>query len=142
MLLSGNFSPKKNRFRNRRLGSAAGALGGAAVSGSANAGIHYDLSANAVPGDSIPLLLPIEPDYASAQITLFLDTASGGMAMGEMSFGFGGSSSLQWVGQPGLDAMGMAAMGSSAWHSLLDLNLGDTVEGSLSESYNGEPRAT
>ena len=92
-----------------------------------------------MPGDSIPLLLPIEPDYASAQITLFLDTASGGMAMGEMSFGFGGSSSLQWVGQPGLDAMGMAAMGSSAWHSLLDLNLGDTVDGSLSEAYNGEP---
>ena len=138
-LLSGNLFPEKNRFRNKRLGAAAGALGGVAVSQSAQAGIHHDLGANAGPGDSIPLLLPFQADYANAQINLFLDTASGGMSMGEMSFGFGGASSLQWVGQPGLDSMGMAAMGMDAWHSLLDLNLGDTVDGSLSADYNGQP---
>ena len=64
--------------------------------------------------------------------------------MGMISFGVGpsGSSSpgsIQLVGQEGLDSMGMPAMGMNAWHALQDMNVGDTVDGTLSASYNGQP---
>lgn len=124
-----------NRFRARPLEAAAGALGIAGLTGSAEAGIHYDLSASAGPGDSIYLLLPSDPEYAASRIDLFLNP--GGMP----SFGFGpnghpDASTVRLVGTPGLDSMGMVAMGGMAYHALLDVGSGATVDGSLS-SFDG-----
>jgi len=80
------------------------------------------------------LLQPNQADYASARLDLFLNP--GGM----LSFGVGSASTnVQLVGVPGLDGMGMEAMGMNAWHALQDMNLGDTVDGTLSASYSGQP---
>lgn len=140
--LSGNFNKRKkvtNRFRSRSLGAAAGGLGAAGLSPtSAEAGIHYDLNANAGPGDSISLLLPQQADFANSRINIVLDVATGGMSMGEISLGFG-DTAIQFVGQPGLDSMGMASMGMDAWHSLKDFGVGETVDGTLSSAYAGQP---
>ena len=129
----------RNRFRRQSLAAAAGsfAAGGLSPSESA-AGIHYDLSASAGPGDSIFLLQPNQTDYQDARIDLFLNP--GGM----ISFGVGPDSGspgsiVQLVGQPGLDSMGMEAMGMNAWHALQEMGLGDSVDGALSASYNGQP---
>lgn len=130
---SGNLSQNKNRFRSRRLGAAAGMLGAAGASGSADAGIHYDLAANAGPGDSISLLLPIDADYDTSRIDLFLNP--GGM----LNFGVGPngnspSSTVQLVGQAGLGMNGMAEMGGMAYQALSELAPGTTVDGSLNSS--------
>ena len=104
------------------------------------AGIHYDLNANAGPGDSIVLLNPISADYPDARIDLFLEVATGGMSMNEISLGFG-DTAVKFLGTPGLDSMGMESMGMSAWHTLQEVDLGQTVDGTLSASYGGQSLA-
>ena len=136
----GSIGPRgasKNRFRSQSLAVAAGTVAATGLSPTkSDAGIHYDLASGLGPGDSIFLLQPNQSDYQNARLDLFLNP--GGM----LSFGVGPNgkataSSIQLIGQPGLDAMGMVAMGMSSWHALQDMNLGDTVDGSLSASYNG-----
>ena len=128
-----------NRFRRRRLATAAGALAGAGAAESAKAGIHYDLSASAGPGDSIYLTQPSNPNYSTARIDLF---SSSSMGMQDLSLGGNGNSpngSAQFVGQAGLDSMGMAGMGGMAYHALSELSVGSTVDGSLSTDFHGQP---
>ncbi|MCS5636912.1 MAG: PEP-CTERM sorting domain-containing protein [Myxococcota bacterium] len=139
MLPSGSLSQNKNRFRSRRLGAAAGMLGAAGASGSADAGIHYDLAANAGPGDSISLLLPIDADYDTSRIDLFLTGSGMNLDFGVGPNGNSPLSTLQLVGQAGLGMgmggmEGMAEMGSMAYHALSELAPGTTVDGSLNSA--------
>jgi len=130
---------KKNRFRSRRLGTAAGALAGAASAQSAEAGIRYDLSANAGPGDSIFLTQPSDPNHSTARIDLF---SASSMGMNDLSLGGNGNSpngSAQFIGQAGLDGMGMLGMGGNAYHALSELSVGSSVDGSLSTNFQGQP---